>query len=74
MKNNIYISDDKTTLGYVDQKGIHINMTGRPVDRTELHKTNWCCSKCGKIFENMTFVELPKPCECGSIFFEGSAK
>ena len=71
MKNNIYISDDKTTLGYVGKEGIHINMTGQPVDKNTLPKINWCCSKCGKIFENMTFAELSKPCECGSIFFEG---
>jgi len=70
-ENKLYFSDDKTTFSFVGDDGMHINTTGHEVDPNTLTPHTMICSMCGKVFNNVTMLTLPSPCECGSIFFEG---
>lgn len=68
---SITFSDDKTAFAIKTDHGIYINTTGHKVDPSALKSKTMKCSKCGRVYENVTIKTVPHPCECGSIFFEG---
>jgi hypothetical protein len=68
--DRLFFSDDRTAIGIKTDHGVYINLSGKRVDQSSLEPKTMRCTKCGKVYHNVTIRTVPHPCECGGVCFE----